>query len=221
MKITNMKKLRNIAIVCLVCLSVTSCFNNEKPNYQYMPNMYSPVGYNTYGEYEIFPGGQAAMTPPSGTIARGWKPYEYENSTAGLLLAKEELQNPLAVTEKNLDQGAHLFNLYCAVCHGKNGDGQGVLVKREKFLGVPSFGDPGRIITAGGIYHVQMYGLNSMGSHASQTSEKERWQITMHVLNLKASLKGEPLLELTKNTSVNTLPNASENLHEIVTVTEH
>ena len=44
-----------------------------------------------------------------------------------------------------------------------------------------------------------MYGLNAMGSHASQTDEKERWQITMHVLNLKASLKGEPLLELTKD----------------------
>ena len=67
-------------------------------------------------------------------------------------------------------------------------------MKREKFLGVPSYADPGRNITEGSIYHVMMYGINAMGSHASQTNEKERWQIAMHVLNLKASLKGEPLL---------------------------
>lgn len=32
-----------------------------------------------------------------------------------------------------------------------------------------------------------------MGSYASQTNELERWQIAMHVMNLKAALKGEPL----------------------------
>jgi hypothetical protein len=39
-----------------------------------------------------------------------------------------------------------------------------------------------------------MYGLNSMGSYASQTNELERWQITQHVMNLKATLEGTPLL---------------------------
>ena len=66
-------------------------------------------------------------------------------------------------------------------------------MKREKFLGIPSYDDAGRNITEGGIYHVQMFGLNSMGSYASQTNELERWQIALHVMNLKAALKGEPL----------------------------
>jgi hypothetical protein len=39
-----------------------------------------------------------------------------------------------------------------------------------------------------------MYGLNSMGSYVSQTNEEERWQITQHVMNLKAALKGEPIV---------------------------
>jgi mono/diheme cytochrome c family protein len=121
-------------------------------------------------------------------------PYDYPNTTEGLNLAKAELKNPLAVTEKNLSAGKELYNIYCAICHGEKGDGQGVLVKREKFLGVPSYADAGRNITEGGIYHVQMFGLNSMGSYASQTNELERWQIAQHVLNLKAALKGEPLL---------------------------
>ena len=56
----------------------------------------------------------------------------------------------------------------------------------------------GRNITEGDIYHVMMYGLNSMGSYASQTNEKERWQITMHALDLKSKLNGEPLWSSTQ-----------------------
>jgi mono/diheme cytochrome c family protein len=174
--------------------------------------MYEPVGYETYGDYEIFPGNMEAMIPVKGTIPRGWQPYDYENSTEGLELAKAELKSPLEVTEENLAAGAQLYTIYCAVCHGDKGDGQGILVEREKFLGIPSYADPGRNITEGGIYHVQMYGLNAMGSHASQTKELERWQITQHVLNLKAALNGAPglMAKEVDSTQINTLT-ASEN----------
>lgn len=183
-----------IGITIIASLSLVSCFNNDKPNYQFMPNMYEPIGYETYGDYEIFPGGQEAMLPAEGSIPRGWQPYDYPNTTEGLNLAKEALLNPLEVTDKNLAAGEKLYTVYCAVCHGDKGDGQGILVQREKFLGIPSYADAGRNITEGGVYHVQMFGLNSMGSYASQTNELERWQITQHVMNLKAALKGEPLL---------------------------
>ena len=68
-------------------------------------------------------------------------------------------------------------------------------LQRKKILGIPSYADPGRLITEGGVYHVMMYGLNSMGSYASQTNQEERWMITQHVMNLKAALEGTPLLE--------------------------
>lgn len=189
---TNMKSLRKITLVAFASILMVSCFDSSKPNYQYMPNMYEPVGYETYGEYTIFPNNQEAMLPVEGTIARGWMPYDYENTTEQLNLAKEELKNPIPVTEENLTKGAELYNIYCGVCHGKKGAGQGILVQREKILGVPSYADPGRVITEGGVYHVMMYGLNSMGSYASQTSELERWQITHHVMNLKRELEGLP-----------------------------
>src|SRR5690625_2350787 len=92
-----------------------------------------------------------------------------------------------------------MYTVNCAVCHGAKGDGQGVLVEREKFLGVPSFDDQGRVLTAGSIYHVMMYGINAMGSYASQTSEQERWPIVMYVENLKASLKGEDPLPIAED----------------------
>lgn len=192
--ITNMKSIFKIAVFFIVATVMVSCFDSSKPNYQYMPNMYEPVGYETYGEYEIFPGEQEAMLPAEGTIPRGWQPYDYPNTTEGLEIAKAELKNPIPVTEESLAAGKKLYDIYCAVCHGVKGDGQGILVQREKILGIPSYDDAGRNITEGGVYHVQMFGLNSMGSYASQTNELERWQITQHVMNLKATLKGEPLM---------------------------
>jgi len=197
-----MKNIVNIAVTILIILSVTSCFDKKKPNYRYMPNMYTSVAVETYSEYEILPNGQAALTPVKGTISRGWMPYEYENTQEGKALATKELKIPLAVNEENLAKGKELFNIYCAICHGNKGDGQGTLVKREKFLGIPSLADKGRNITEGDIYHVMMYGLNSMGSYASQTNEKERWQITMHALDLKSKLNGEPLWSSTQKDSM-------------------
>ena len=197
-----MKNIVNIVVTILIMLSVTSCFDKKKPNYRYMPNMYTSVAVETYSEYEILPNGQAALTPVKGTISRGWMPYEYENTQEGKALATKELKIPLAVNEENLAKGKELFNIYCAICHGNKGDGQGTLVKREKFLGIPSLADKGRNITEGDIYHVMMYGLNSMGSYASQTNEKERWQITMHALDLKSKLNGEPLWSSTQKDSM-------------------
>ena len=188
-----MKNIINIAVLIIISVGLTSCFNKKAPNYRYMPNMYTATGPETNGEYEVLPNQQANMLPVEGTISRGWNPYEYENTLEGKALATSELKNTLEVTEKNLEAGKKLFEIYCALCHGDKGDGQGILVKREKFLGIPSYADQGRTINEGSVYHVMMYGLNSMGSHASQTSEKERWQIVMHVLDLKAALNGEPL----------------------------
>lgn len=188
-----MKSLIKIGVVFGAALLMTSCFNKSQPNYQYFPNMYESVGYETYQEVENVPyGGFAennmeAQTPAEGTVKRGWMPYEYENTNEGYAAAKAELKNPLEATEENLAKGKELYGIYCAICHGTKGNGQGHLVKTEKFLGIPSYAD--REITEGSIYHVLMYGLNNMGSHANQLAAQERWQVVQHVLKLKSELK--------------------------------
>ncbi|WP_103069920.1 c-type cytochrome [Aquimarina sediminis] len=186
-----MKSTIKILAAAVVMICVVSCQKKSKPNYQYMPNMYESVGYETYGEYGIFPGGQEAMLPVDGSIPRGWMPYEYENSQKGYLLAKDTLKNPILYTKENEEEGKELYDIYCAICHGGKGDGKGPLVKREKILGVPSYDDIGRAITEGSIYHVMYYGINSMGSYAAQTNEHERWQIVQYVQKLKADLEGK------------------------------
>ena len=186
-----MKRTINIVVAAIIVLVMVSCSKKSKPNYQYFPNMYEPVGYEAYGDYEVFENGQEAKLPVEGTIPRGWMPYDYANSNEGYKLAKDSLRNPIRYTEDNLEKGKELYGIYCAICHGTKGNGKGHLVSQEKILGVPSYDDQGRAITEGSIYHVMYYGINSMGSYASQTSEQERWQIAAYVQKLKSELEGK------------------------------
>jgi cytochrome c1 len=187
-----MKSLFKLALFFGLTVSVTSCSDTKSPNYQFFPNMYESVGYETYAESEAFNGenqlkGQTAQEPPQGSIKRGFEIYDYENSTAGYELAKANLISPIdSISEKEAAKGKELYGIYCAICHGDQGNGKGKLVEREKFLGVPSYAD--RVITEGSVYHVITYGLNSMGSHANQLSQHERWLVTDYVLQLKSKL---------------------------------
>ena len=181
-----MKSIRIIFISFILFFSLQSCFDPAKPNYQYFPNMYEAVSYQTYAESDAFANGIEAQIPVAGTIPRGWMPYEFPDTNEGYEAAKADLKSPLEITEENGSEGKELYGIYCAVCHGKKGDGQGILMTREKFLGVPSYAD--REITEGSIYHVLMYGKNAMGSHAGQVNEIERWQIAQYVMDLRAKL---------------------------------
>lgn len=184
-----MNSFSKIGMVLGLVLMVASCKNDNSPNYQYFPNMYEPVGYETYGAVGFLPNGQEAMLPAENTIPRGWMPYGIENTPEGKEQARL-LTSPLdsLQSEANLAAGGQLYTIYCAICHGDKGDGQGTLVKREKILGVPSYSDQARNITVGTTYHTIQYGLNSMGSYAAQLDTKEMWQVSEYVMKLKEDL---------------------------------
>lgn len=184
---SRMKTLYKIVALAGVSTLATSCFNKEKPNFQLFPNMYESVAYETYSESSAFNNGKEGQLPAEGSVPRGFEPYEYENTPEGLALAKANLKSPLdTITEADQLKAKELYTIYCAICHGDAGDGKGNLVKREKFLGVPSYAE--RDVTEGSIYHVITYGLNSMGSHKNQLSQQERWLVTDYVLKLKSGL---------------------------------
>jgi mono/diheme cytochrome c family protein len=181
-----MKSLYKIVAVVGLSFMATSCFDKAKPNYQFFPNMYEAVSYETYSEHDVFKGGVEAQVPAKGSIKRGFVPYEIPNTPEGYALAKATLKSPFDPTTINQDKAKDLYTVYCAICHGEKGDGKGNLVVKEKFLGVPNYKD--REITDGSIFHVITYGLNSMGSHANQLSQEERWMVADYVLKLKAGL---------------------------------
>jgi len=185
-----MKKLLSIVCTGLLLAAVVSCGKDRpttrKAQYMGDVDMYDPVPYETYSTSPVFDNGISAQLPVEGTIARGTTVYEYPDSEAGYQMAKDSLRSPLEINEKNLENGKAMYAIYCATCHGDKGDGMGTLVKNEKFLGVPNYKD--RDITQGSIYHVLMYGRNLMGSHSSQLTETERWQVVHYVETLRAEL---------------------------------
>lgn len=198
-----MKRLYHIIPLFALAFIVTSCFNKSRPNYQYFPDMYEDWAYDTYGEYSIFPDGQSAQTPAEGAISRGWEPFEYEETLADRKLATDSLKNPLPFTEANVANGKEMYDIYCAICHGAKGDGNGPLSEREKIMGIPGFDDQNRNMTEGDIYWVMYYGLNNMGSYASQTTTKERWQIIHYIETLQDKLNGNDPREFEVDKSVN------------------
>jgi len=187
-----MKSLLKIALVLGIVISFSSCKDNGAPNYQYMPNMYESVAYETYSESTAFNSpngfqGKEGQLPPVGTIKRGYVPYEYPNTPEAYNAVKAaNLPSPLDPAKIDMKKAQELFEIYCAICHGNEGNGKGRLVTQGKFLGVPSYAD--REINQGSIYHVINYGLNSMGSYANQLNQQERWMVAAYVMKLKGQL---------------------------------
>lgn len=172
-------------------LLFASCKNSNSPNYQYFPNMYESVAYETYAESTAFnsPTGlknKEGQIPASHSLKRGSVPYEYANSNEGYESAKLTSKSPLDSTTIDYVKGQELFEIYCGICHGNKGNGKGWLVTQEKILGVPSYAD--RVISEGSINHVLNYGINSMGAYSNQLNQTERWQVAAYVMKLKSEL---------------------------------
>jgi len=181
-----MKNLVYIIVSVLFVVSLSSCHNKTKRKSQYMPDMYIPVPYETYSENPILPKNMTNQWPVKGTVARGESVYEVPDTNEGYEYAKLNVKSPLDSTQVDFKKGKKMYNIYCSSCHGVKGDGNGVLSQRDKFNGIPNYKD--RDITEGSIYHVIMYGRNMMGSHASQLTENERWQIVHYVQKLRNDL---------------------------------
>ncbi|MCF8319666.1 MAG: cytochrome c [Flavobacterium sp.] len=182
-----MKTIYKITILLGLSGLVTSCHDNLKPNYQYMPNMYEPISYNTYAESDAFKNGKEGQLPAEGSLNRGFEVYEYENTTAGYELAKANLKSPLdTLSTEDMEKAKGLYEIYCAICHGDAGNGLGKLVTQGKYLGIPNYKD--RVITTGSVFHVQTYGLNSMGAYSNQLNAHERWLVATYVMKLKSEL---------------------------------
>lgn len=179
-------KIFKLLFALFILASITSCKDRRTPKVEYMPDMYVSIPYDA-DDAEGLNGTPVNSKPVAGTISRGGHPaYDIPDTADGYDRAKAELKNPLVDSEENLENGKKMYEIYCISCHGKKGDGNGYLSQAEKFEGIPSYKD--RDINAGSIYHVIMHGKNLMGSHSSQLTYNERWQIIHYVEKLRADL---------------------------------
>ena len=183
-----------IALAAVAVLAVACSSDDSKPGFTYMDDMYTSLALETYAATTQFEDGLAAQKPVEGTIPRGYVVYEYDDTPAGYDSAKTGLMMPVEyMNAETVEEGKELYGIFCTHCHGDKGDGQGHLVKIEKFPPVPAYDS--RDLTAGSIYHVIMYGKGLMGSHASQLNYDERWKIVRYVQELRGDKVEAPAEE--------------------------
>ena len=178
-----------IAIVATVV--ITSCKDKRSTGWEYAPNMYEHLAYDPDQANSNFKDGKTAQVPPAGTIPIGFVKFDYTNTHDGYEAASVEVKNMLTQTQQNFADGKVLFEHFCSPCHGTTGQGDGEVVKHG-FPPPPSYskgqssrGGAMKDLTDGKIYHTITYGLNAMGSYASQLDPTERWKVVMYVHHLQ------------------------------------
>ncbi len=161
----------------------------DDPGDTYMPDMYYSQAYDSYSENPNFANGMTSRMPVPGTIKRGeMLPYHLEMSDSSYAYSGLE-KNPLNPTDSLLGVGKHLFNIYCAICHGEKLDGNGPLYSGGSgpFTSAPAnfMTGPKSAMPVGTMFYVATYGKNMMGSYASQLDQSQRWAVVAYIHSIQ------------------------------------
>jgi mono/diheme cytochrome c family protein len=133
-----------------------------------------------YEAYRDDSGDVAPIVPPAGTVARDWAPAP----------------PPPPVTAALLARGQQRFDIFCAPCHGRTGDGHGMIVARG-FPAPPSYHiDRLRQVPVQHFYDVITNGYGVMFSYAQRVPPDDRWAIAAYIRALQAS-QNSPVASLT------------------------
>jgi hypothetical protein len=139
---------------------------------------------------DFYKDGAASRTPPAHTVARG-QLHEDTVFFTGRISDKEFANTlPMPLTQELLKRGEERFDIYCSVCHGRSGEGNGMVVQRG-FPRPPSYADE-RLRTApvGYLFEVITHGYGLMYSYAARVEPADRWAIVAHIRVLQLSLHG-------------------------------
>jgi mono/diheme cytochrome c family protein len=178
-------------------------------------DMYDQPRYEPLEASDFFSDGLSARQPVEGTIPRGGlrndEPF-YTGKEEGKLVSQipeaafraihgrdpRHFNRPYDDTSQSelrralLERGQERFNIYCSVCHGRLGDGDGMIVRRG-FRKPPSYHiDRLRQAPAGHFYDVMTNGFGAMASYANRIDVDDRWAIVAYVRALQLSQNAQP-----------------------------
>jgi len=96
---------------------------------------------------------------------------------------------PFPITKKMLDEGEERYNIFCSVCHGMTGYGDGIVARRGFNRPSPANYHQDRLRQApvGHFFDVMTNGWGAMPSYASQVSVADRWKIAAYIRALQLS----------------------------------
>ena len=156
----------------------------------------------TLQESDFFTDGRGARDPVEHTIARGQLRGQDAFET-GLVKGRLVTQlppivgpgKPFADTREMLERGKDRFEIYCSPCHGRLGDGNGMIAQRGLALrrAPASFHtDRLRRMPIGHFVDVQTNGYGVMYSYASRVDPQDRWAIAAYIRVLQRSQNARP-----------------------------
>jgi mono/diheme cytochrome c family protein len=179
--------------------------------------------YKAYKKSEFFSDNRASRDIPEGTVARGQlkenKAFftgkiDNPNPNAQVESTTNEQGNtivtsfpnaidefPLPVTKELIDRGQNRYNIYCIVCHGPTGNGDGMIVRRG-FSPPPTYHDDRlRNAPVGHFFDVMTNGWGKMNPYADKLSAADRWAVAAYIRALQASQNPDQILRMNTNTA--------------------
>lgn len=164
------------AVPVMLGLSVMGCRRD----------MYNQPRGDALGESDFFADGTASRPIPPHTVARGFL-RDDDALYRGMIGTNLVTEFPFPVTKAVLERGRERFNIYCSVCHGQAGEGNGIIVQRG-FPPPPSYHiDRLRSAPVGHFYDVITRGYGVMYSYASRVAPTDRWAIVAYIRALQLS----------------------------------
>jgi len=174
----------------------------RKPPFELFPDMDRQAKLRPQEPNHFFANGISSQLPPAGTVARS-QPihtvngdvYAFEDSpvNTGKISGSTNFveTNPLLVNEALLQRGRDRFDVYCAPCHGRTGDGNGVTKKLGVMAAVANLHDKRIVELADGeIFDTITHGKSTMGAVGPLLPTPDRWAVVAYLRALQLSWLG-------------------------------
>ncbi len=184
--------------------------------------------YRAYKKSEFFGDKRASRDRIDGTVARGQlhddKAFytgkiDNPNLNAAVATTTDASGNtlvasfpndidefPVPVTKELIDRGQERYNIYCIVCHGPVGNGDGMIVRRG-FSKPPTYHDDRlRNAPVGHFFDVITNGWGKMNSYSYVVQPADRWAIVAYIRALQVGQNPEETLKMSSKTESNSAP---------------
>jgi hypothetical protein len=149
-------------------------------------DMHDQPRYKALAKSDFYADHRSARPLVAGTIARG-QLRDDDALYTGKLGKDFVTAFPFSVTPDVLARGRERFQIYCTPCHGRLGNGEGMVVQRG-FKRPPSFHiDRLREAPPGYLFDVMTNGFGAMADYASQVPVNDRWAIVAYIRALQLS----------------------------------
>jgi mono/diheme cytochrome c family protein len=149
-------------------------------------DMHDQPKYVPLRESTFFTDARSARPLLPGTVARGHL-HDDELLYDGKVNGKDATMFPFPVDAAVMQRGRERFDIYCSPCHGRTGQGDGMVVRRG-YRRPPSLHDDRlRDAAVGHFFDVMTNGFGAMPDYAAQIKAEDRWAIVAYVRALQLS----------------------------------